>query len=206
MEEQDLEDALQLAPLTFGRFDLYVNFELNLGFCHGFINAFLMDMRSWLWHQKLSEKSPNGETESSGSIASHSERFSDDQVCLFQLDLLQDLEDALQLAPLTLGGMLLGRLFVGTGMDLGPPVAALHVAERRRIAETEELEELWGASHVKCAVAELSKSERGDELDMVKFLELFYGRHVRVIHYLDIGDLSESVNKNLRTNAENYFY
>ncbi|CAI9763383.1 unnamed protein product [Fraxinus pennsylvanica] len=38
-----------------------------------------MDRRSWLWRRKSSEKSPNGETESSGSISSHSERFSDDQ-------------------------------------------------------------------------------------------------------------------------------
>ncbi|XP_043721921.1 filament-like plant protein [Telopea speciosissima] len=37
-----------------------------------------MDRRSWLWRRKASEKSP-GETESSGSISSHSERFSDDQ-------------------------------------------------------------------------------------------------------------------------------
>lgn len=29
----------------------------------------------------------------------------------------------------TLRGMLLGRLLVGTGMGLGPPVAALYVAE-----------------------------------------------------------------------------
>ncbi|TKY73781.1 Filament plant protein 3 [Spatholobus suberectus] len=38
-----------------------------------------MDRRSWLWRRKSSEKSP-GETESSGSVSSHSERFSDDQV------------------------------------------------------------------------------------------------------------------------------
>lgn len=39
-----------------------------------------MDRRSWLWRRKSSEKSP-GETESSGgSISSHSERFSDDQI------------------------------------------------------------------------------------------------------------------------------
>lgn len=38
-----------------------------------------MDRRSWLWRRKSSEKSP-GETESSGSISSLSERFSDDQV------------------------------------------------------------------------------------------------------------------------------
>ncbi|KAK7318401.1 hypothetical protein RJT34_03101 [Clitoria ternatea] len=38
-----------------------------------------MDRRNWLWRRKSSEKSP-GETESSGSISSLSERFSDDQV------------------------------------------------------------------------------------------------------------------------------
>lgn len=37
-----------------------------------------MDRRSWLWSRKSSEKSP-GETECSGSLSSHSERFSDDQ-------------------------------------------------------------------------------------------------------------------------------
>ncbi|KAM0939958.1 putative filament-like plant protein [Dioscorea sansibarensis] len=36
-----------------------------------------MDRRSWLWRRKSSEKSP-GETESSGSVSSLSERFSDD--------------------------------------------------------------------------------------------------------------------------------
>lgn len=38
-----------------------------------------MDRRSWLWRRKSLEKSPGGETESSGSASSHSERFSDDQ-------------------------------------------------------------------------------------------------------------------------------
>ncbi|XP_030497315.2 filament-like plant protein 3 [Cannabis sativa] len=37
-----------------------------------------MDRKSWLWRRKSSEKSP-GETESTGSLSSHSERFSDDQ-------------------------------------------------------------------------------------------------------------------------------
>ncbi|MQL79394.1 hypothetical protein Taro_011828 [Colocasia esculenta] len=37
-----------------------------------------MDRRSWLWRRKSSDKSP-GETESSGSVSSHSERYSDDQ-------------------------------------------------------------------------------------------------------------------------------
>ncbi|KAL6992989.1 hypothetical protein U1Q18_011104 [Sarracenia purpurea var. burkii] len=39
-----------------------------------------MDRRSWLWRRKSSEKSP-GETESSGSVSSQSERFYDDQAC-----------------------------------------------------------------------------------------------------------------------------
>ncbi|KAF9678913.1 hypothetical protein SADUNF_Sadunf07G0085900 [Salix dunnii] len=38
-----------------------------------------MDRRSWLWRRKSSEKSP-GETDSSGSISSRSERFPDDQI------------------------------------------------------------------------------------------------------------------------------
>ncbi|KAB2023902.1 hypothetical protein ERO13_D06G045400v2 [Gossypium hirsutum] len=37
-----------------------------------------MEKKSWLWKRKSSERSP-GETESSGSISSQSERFSDDQ-------------------------------------------------------------------------------------------------------------------------------
>lgn len=41
-----------------------------------------MDRRSWLWRRKSSEKSPSGETDSSGSISSYSERFSDDQALL----------------------------------------------------------------------------------------------------------------------------
>lgn len=45
-----------------------------------------MDRRSWLWRRKSSEKSP-GETESTGSVSSHSERFSDDQVTLFAMPL-----------------------------------------------------------------------------------------------------------------------
>jgi hypothetical protein len=38
-----------------------------------------MEKRKWLWKRKSSERS-SGETDSSGSITSHSERFSDDQV------------------------------------------------------------------------------------------------------------------------------
>ncbi|KAL6568161.1 hypothetical protein OROHE_003845 [Orobanche hederae] len=151
-----------------------------------------------------------------------------------------------------LEGMLLGRFLVGTGMGLGPPVAALYVSEvspafvrgtygsftqiatclglmaslvigipaknvlgwwrvcfwipaipatllaflmefstespqwlfkRGRISQTEEeLGRLMGASHVKSAMAELSKSDRGDEeVDVVKFSELLHGPHCRVV-------------------------
>ncbi|XP_027331915.1 filament-like plant protein [Abrus precatorius] len=41
----------------------------------------MMDKKRWLWKRKSSEKSP-GETESSGSVSSHSERFSDEQEAL----------------------------------------------------------------------------------------------------------------------------
>ncbi|XP_023875612.2 probable plastidic glucose transporter 3 isoform X2 [Quercus suber] len=151
----------------------------------------------------------------------------------------------------SLWGMLLGRLFVGTGMGLGPPVAALYVAEvsptfirgtygsftqiatclgllgalfiglpakeivdwwrvcfwvsivpavllalcmefcaesphwlfkRGRGAEAEaEFERLLGGLHVKSAMAELSRSERGDEVDTVKLSELLYGRYFKVV-------------------------
>ncbi|CAN0858651.1 Probable plastidic glucose transporter 3 [Linum grandiflorum] len=151
----------------------------------------------------------------------------------------------------SLWGMLLGRLFVGTGMGLGPPVAALYVAEvspahvrgtygsltqtatclglmgslyigfpakitmgwwricfwvsvipaaslaflmqfcaespywllkRGRSAEAEvAFEKVLGALHVKSAMAELSKSDRGDEVENVKFTELLYGRHFKAI-------------------------
>ncbi|XP_062156721.1 probable plastidic glucose transporter 3 [Alnus glutinosa] len=151
----------------------------------------------------------------------------------------------------SLWGMLLGRLFVGTGMGLGPPVAALYVAEvsptfvrgtfgsftqiatclglmgalfigfpakeivgwwricfwvsavpaavlalsmefcaesphwlfkRGRGIEAEaEFEKLLGGSHVKSAMAELSRTERGDEAETVKLSELFYGRYFKVV-------------------------
>ncbi|KAH9665918.1 putative plastidic glucose transporter 3 [Citrus sinensis] len=150
-----------------------------------------------------------------------------------------------------LWGMLLGRLFVGTGMGIGPAVAALYVSEvspayvrgaygsstqiaaclgilvalfvglpakeilgwwricfwvatipaaflalfmefcaesphwlfkRGRGAEAEaELERLFGGLHVKYSMAELSKSERGDEADAVKFSELISPRNFGVV-------------------------
>ncbi|KAI8571142.1 hypothetical protein RHMOL_Rhmol01G0095700 [Rhododendron molle] len=54
--------------------------------------------------------------------------------------------------------------------------------KRGRIAEAEaEFEKLLGGSHVKSAMAELSKSDRGEETDSMKFSELLYGRHFRVV-------------------------
>ncbi|KZV26080.1 putative plastidic glucose transporter 3 [Dorcoceras hygrometricum] len=45
----------------------------------------------------------------------------------------------------------------------------------------EELERLFGASHVKPAMAELSKSGRGDDMDTIKISELVHGRHFKVV-------------------------
>ncbi|KAA8547055.1 hypothetical protein F0562_003484 [Nyssa sinensis] len=56
---------------------LLLNNEVSEGLLSVPSPEFQMDRRSWLWRRKSSEKSP-GETESSGSISSHSERFSDD--------------------------------------------------------------------------------------------------------------------------------
>ncbi|KAL5537781.1 hypothetical protein UlMin_044437 [Ulmus minor] len=51
-----------------------------------------------------------------------------------------------------------------------------------RTAEAEaQFEKLLGVSHVKTAISELSKSDRGDDSDAVKFSELLYGRHFRVV-------------------------
>ncbi|XP_048443064.1 probable plastidic glucose transporter 2 isoform X4 [Pyrus x bretschneideri] len=53
---------------------------------------------------------------------------------------------------------------------------------RGRGTEAEaEFEKLLGAAHVKFAMAELSKSDRGDELETVKFSELLYGRHFKMV-------------------------
>lgn len=54
--------------------------------------------------------------------------------------------------------------------------------KKGRGAESEvEFEKLLGGSHVKIAITELSKSEKGDEPDAVKFSDLFYGRHYKVV-------------------------
>ncbi|CAL0307863.1 unnamed protein product [Lupinus luteus] len=49
------------------------NFQVNI-----ILLEPMMDKKRWLWKRKSSEKCP-GETESSGSVSSHSERYSDEQ-------------------------------------------------------------------------------------------------------------------------------
>ncbi|XP_050887325.1 probable plastidic glucose transporter 2 isoform X2 [Lathyrus oleraceus] len=147
--------------------------------------------------------------------------------------------------------MLVGRLIVGTGLGLGPAVAALYVTEvspafvrgtygafiqiatcfgilgslfigipvkeisgwwrvcfgvstipaailalamvfcaesphwlykQGRTAEAEvEFERLLGVSEAKFAISQLSKVDRGDDTDTVKFSELLHGHHSKVI-------------------------
>lgn len=56
--------------------------------------------------------------------------------------------------------------------------------QRGRTIEAEaEFEKLLGGLHVKSAMSELSKSDRGDESSTVKLSELFYGCHSRGIHH-----------------------
>ncbi|PIN13688.1 hypothetical protein CDL12_13685 [Handroanthus impetiginosus] len=75
--------------------------------------------------------------------------------------------------------------------------------KRGRIVQTEEqIEKLFGASHVKSAMAELSKSERGDEVDVVKFSELFLGRHFKVVF---IGSILFALQQLSGINAVFYF-
>nr|XP_017219801.1 PREDICTED: probable plastidic glucose transporter 2 isoform X2 [Daucus carota subsp. sativus] len=51
-----------------------------------------------------------------------------------------------------------------------------------RIAEAEyQFERLLGVTHGKSAMAEFSKSDRGDETDTVSFSELIHGPHFRVV-------------------------
>lgn len=57
--------------------------------------------------------------------------------------------------------------------------------QHARIGEAEaEFERLFGVSHVKSALSELIRSDRGDDADGVKFLELLYGRHFRGMHIM----------------------
>ncbi|THU51021.1 hypothetical protein C4D60_Mb06t26620 [Musa balbisiana] len=77
--------AATVAPASTGIMVFYDQWRngcptLDHCFCVfvGIVCSSRMDPRSWLWKRKSPEKSP-GETESSGSVSSHSERYSDDQ-------------------------------------------------------------------------------------------------------------------------------
>ncbi|XP_057969263.1 probable plastidic glucose transporter 3 [Malania oleifera] len=75
--------------------------------------------------------------------------------------------------------------------------------KRGRGAEAEaEFEKVLGGAHVKYAIAELSKSERGDEADTVKFSDLLYGRHFRVVF---IGSVLYALQQLSGINAVFYF-
>ncbi|XP_049931539.1 probable plastidic glucose transporter 3 [Nymphaea colorata] len=93
-------------------------------------------------------------------------------------------------------------------MGLGPAVASLYVTElysdcnmswyhngsfywnsikrnswmKGRCNEAEaELERLLSAAHVKLAIAELSRLDKGDDAESVRLSELLYGRHFKVV-------------------------
>lgn len=54
------------------------------------------------------------------------------------------------------------------------------VSQQGKTAEAEvEFEKLLGVSHVKEAMAELSKLDRGDDVDSIKLSELLSGHHFR---------------------------
>ena len=55
------------------------------------------------------------------------------------------------------------------------------LVQKGRAAEA-EFERLLGGVHVKSAIAELSKADKGDESEAVKFSELFYGKHYKIIY------------------------
>ncbi|XP_077219277.1 putative plastidic glucose transporter 2 [Tasmannia lanceolata] len=54
--------------------------------------------------------------------------------------------------------------------------------KRGRCGEAEaEFERLLGGSHVKSALAELSRTDRGDDTETVRFSDLLHGHHFRVV-------------------------
>ncbi|MQL89041.1 hypothetical protein Taro_021609 [Colocasia esculenta] len=54
--------------------------------------------------------------------------------------------------------------------------------KRGRVAEAEgEFERLLGGSHVNLAMGELLRSDKGDDAESIRFFELIYGRHSKVV-------------------------
>lgn len=75
--------------------------------------------------------------------------------------------------------------------------------KRGRVAEAEdEFERLLGGPHVKSAIAELSRSDRGDDAEGVKLSELLYGRHFKVVF---IGSMLFALQQLSGINALFYF-
>lgn len=71
------------------------------------------------------------------------------------------------------------------------------LSQKGRIAETEAaFENLFGATHAKYSMAELTKSEKGDEVDNLKFSELFYGRHFRGTYWFMVWILVSTLSDN----------
>ncbi|KMZ65600.1 Sugar transporter [Zostera marina] len=58
----------------------------------------------------------------------------------------------------------------------------LWLYKRGKVEEAEvEFERLLGVNHVKSALADLTRSDRGDASENVKYSDLFYGHHFRVV-------------------------
>ncbi|KAG6503037.1 probable plastidic glucose transporter 2 isoform X1 [Zingiber officinale] len=75
--------------------------------------------------------------------------------------------------------------------------------KRGKFGESEaEFERLLGGQHVKSAMAELSRLDRGDEGETVKYSELFHGRHFRVVF---IGTMLFALQQLSGINAVFYF-
>lgn len=75
--------------------------------------------------------------------------------------------------------------------------------KRGRIGEAEaEFERLLGGSHVKPAMAELSRLDRGDDMESVRFSELLRGRYFRVVF---IGSMLYALQQLSGINAVFYF-
>lgn len=56
----------------------------------------------------------------------------------------------------------------------------LQLSKRGKVEEAEvEFERLLGVNHVKSALADLTRSDRGDASENVKYSDLFYGHHFR---------------------------
>lgn len=65
-----------------------------------------------------------------------------------------------------------------------------------------EFERLLGSSHVKSSIAELARSDRGDDAECVRYSDLLYGRHFKVVF---IGSVLFALQQLSGINAVFYF-